>query len=54
MIVIKTYGYDDVLMKIDDDDDTDGGRSIMTHNKGAGCFIINWFPFCETRDERKY
>lgn len=50
MIVIKTYGNVDE----DDDNDDDGGRSIMTHNKGDDCFIINWFPFCETRDERKY
>lgn len=50
MIVIKTYGNVDE----DDDNDDDGGRSIMTHNKGDGCFLINWFPFCETRDERKY
>lgn len=50
MIVIKMYGNVDE----DDDNDDDGGCLIMIYNKGDGCFIINWFLFCEMRDERKY
>lgn len=50
MIVIKKCENVD----IDEDDDNDGGgRSIMTHSKGEGCFIIKLFPFCETRNEKR-
>lgn len=50
MIVIKKCENVDID---EDDDNDDGGRSIMTHSKGEGCFIIKLFPSCETRNERK-